>query len=286
MNKTLDLSLDEIIENDDKRKPRRRNQSRRGRGRGRGRGGRGRGGRGRGRGRSQSRRNKRQEGNKSYNKIKRRNQNGKARFTPYEHIEGGTIEDIALGDPSSRALKVSAQSEVQKVAGAIAHCVRIGGCPPALMCTGEAAVNQAIKSLAIARDYLLADEEDEDGELTDLICQPEFDGDSDKCVLRLRMSRPIDMEMEYVELRTNARSDPYKVAGAIAGKIRDDERVGVVAVGPSAVFAALESVFVSRRYLAEDRIDVKFTPSFTKVNEPGREEMNGILFSTLSRRLH
>lgn len=272
MSSALDLSLDEIIQKDDKRKPRRKMQSRHR-------------GRGRGRGRVQSRRNDSQKG-RSYNKVKRRKQNSRARFSPYDHIGGGSIEDIALGDASNRALKVSGQSEVKKVAGAIAHCVRIGGAPPALMCTGVPAINQAIKSLAIARRYLLDDEEDEDGNITDLICQPEFDGDTDKCVLRLRMSRPINMDMECTELRTNASSDPYKVAGAIAGKIRDGERVGVVAVGPDAVFAALESIFVSRRYLKEDQIDIKFTPSFTKVTTKDRGEMNGILLSTLSRHLN
>jgi stage V sporulation protein S len=269
MSNALDLSLDEIISKEDKRKPRRKNQSRRGRGKGR----------------TQSRRNGNQ-GGRGYNKAKRRNKNGKSRFKPYEHISGGSIEDIALGDPESRALKVSGDSEVKKVAGAIAHCVRIGGAPPALMCTGALAINQAIKSLAIARTYLLDDEEDEDGETTDLICQPQFDGDSDKCVLRLRMSRPINMDMDYEELRTSPNSEPHIVAGAIAGKIRDDERVGIVSVGSGAVLNAVKSIFISRRYLKEDRIDVKFTPSFTKVTLPGRDEMNGILFSTLSRYLN
>jgi len=151
------------------------------------------------------------------------------------------------------------------------------------MCTGTLAINQAVKALAIARRYLGDDDGDEP---IDLICQPEFVGNSAKCVLRLRMSRPINMDMECSKVTATPSCDPYKTAGAIAGKIRDGERVGIHAVGPDAVFAAVESIFISRRYLKDDRIDIKFAPMFEKVDMKNRDQkMNGIHFATLSKRL-
>jgi stage V sporulation protein SpoVS len=86
---------------------------------------------------------------------------------------------------------------------------------------------QAIKAVAIARQYLA----DDDTEAVDLIAQPVFDGDSAHCTINLRKANFIDLEQERSELTVSSESDPYKVAGAIAGKIRDGERVSVVAIG-------------------------------------------------------
>jgi len=261
----LDMSLDDIIKKDG----RKGNKS-------------GRGGRGR--------RNYRSNGNGYGRQFGRgrqfgggRQSGGGRRYTPYQHTRGGSVEDIALGPAQNRAVKVSSNSLVKKVAGAIAHCVRIGGAPPAVMCTGPGAINQAIKAIAIARRYLTDDEEENP---TDIIAQPQFDGQSDQLVIRLRRSRPIDMSMDYSDLTATPGSDPYKVAGAIAGKIRDGERVGMNAVGANAVFHAVEAIAVSRTYLREDRIDIKFAPSFTKVDDPRKGECNAIHFATLSRRLN
>jgi len=254
MRSVLDMSLDEIIQKDNKKKPRRSRSNNRGGGL-----------------------------RKTGYGIMRRNGNYNGpRFSPYSHAAGGSIEDIALGPAESRALKVSANSPVKKVAGAIAHCVRIGGAPPALICTGPTAINQAIKALAIARRFL---EDEGPDEIVDLIGQPVFEGETDHCVIRLRRSRPIDMSKEYTGITATPTSDPYRVAGAIAGKIRNGERVGITAVGPLAVFHAVESIAVSNTYLRDDRINIKFAPSFDKVEVSGRGEMNAIHFATLSRRL-
>lgn len=192
------------------------------------------------------------------------------------------MKDIALGPASKRALKVSAQSVPNKVGGAIAHCVRIGGAPPAIMCTGASAINQAVKGIAIARKYLTDEEEEH---ITDLICKPRFERhDSDSCIITLRMARPIDMEKDVSDITATPSSDPYKLAGAIAGKIRDGERVGINAVGANSVFHAVEACAVGNTYLRDDEIDLKFTPSFTTLDDPRRGECNGIHFSCLSRR--
>lgn len=63
-------------------------------------------------------------------------------------------------------LKVSAHSRSTAVAGAIAGIIR-GGRPVYVQAIGAGAVNQAIKAVAIARNYLLQDK-------IDIMCMPSF----------------------------------------------------------------------------------------------------------------
>lgn len=63
-------------------------------------------------------------------------------------------------------IKVSATSKPKSVAGAIAAVVRNGGSAE-VQAIGAGAVNQAAKSIAIARAYVT----DED---IDIVCRPEF----------------------------------------------------------------------------------------------------------------
>jgi len=261
MSNKLDKSLGEIIGN----------QGRRGRkGRGRGRKGGKKGGR-------------KGSGPIRHNNGNRRNK--KLRFNPYEHIEGGTIEEVATGPPENRCLKVGGQSNVNKVAGAICECVRIGGAPPALLCTGIPAINQSVKAIAVARSMFAEEDVESDDDNTDFIVTPEFYGTRYKCVLRLRKSREINMDNDAVELVSTKNSDPKIVAGAIAGKIREGERVGITGVGPHAVTHAVESIYKSREYLLSDRIDIKFAPQFEEVEVAPGKIRNAIHFAILSRKM-
>ena len=63
-------------------------------------------------------------------------------------------------------VKVSSQSRAQSVAGAIAGMMREGDCVE-VQAIGAAAVNQAVKAIAIARDYLVQDS-------IDLVAVPSF----------------------------------------------------------------------------------------------------------------
>merc|ERR1719412_1179427 len=200
----LDMSLDDIIKKDGGR-----------RGRKCGKRGRRRGGKGGGRGRRVVRKG---SGPIRSNGGGRRDR--RLRFNPYRHIEGGTVEEIATGPPENRCLKVGDESNVKKVAGAICECVRIGGAPPALLCTGIPAINQAVKAIAVARSMFGEEDVESDDNNTDFIVTPEFYGTRYKCVLRLRKSREINMDNDAAELTSSKNSDPKIVAGAIAGKIR------------------------------------------------------------------
>ena len=65
-----------------------------------------------------------------------------------------------------RALKVAADSEAKSVAGAIASCTREGS-RAQLTAIGAGSVNQAVKAVAIARQYV-------EDEAIDLCCRPDF----------------------------------------------------------------------------------------------------------------
>jgi stage V sporulation protein S len=69
-------------------------------------------------------------------------------------------------DKEGRSLKVGNNTEAKSLAGAIASCTREGS-RVELTAIGAGSVNQAIKSVAIARQYV-------EEEAIDLCCRPEF----------------------------------------------------------------------------------------------------------------
>ena len=88
-------------------------------------------------------------------------------------------------DEPSHMLKVSARSRPSSVAGAIAAVVRESG-TVSVQAIGAGAVNQAIKSIAIARSYLSLDG-------LDVVCIPSFADvvirDESRTALRLIIER-------------------------------------------------------------------------------------------------
>ena len=80
------------------------------------------------------------------------------------------VRDVATS--RNPLLKVSSESKPNSVAGAICNVVRENARnnPPSVMATGPAAINQAMKAIAIARKYLL----DEDTPI-DLLVFPKFE---------------------------------------------------------------------------------------------------------------
>ena len=69
-------------------------------------------------------------------------------------------------DKEGRSLKVSSNTEAKALAGAIASCTREGS-RVELTAIGAASVNQAVKAVAIARQFV-------EEEAIDLCCRPEF----------------------------------------------------------------------------------------------------------------
>jgi len=270
----LDLSLGDII-----KKNNRSGRGRRGRGRGRGRRGRGRGRRSYSGGYGPNRSRSRGRG-----RGRRGRGRGRGRRAPYSNLKNKTIKQIALGHAGKRALKVSAESSPKKVAGAICHCLRIGGVPPALIAKGTTAINQAVKSIAIARNFLEAEDD------VDLIAQPSFRGDishSSGCIIHVRRANKIELTDEDISdaLNVTNKSVPDKLAGAVAGRVREKKRVSISAIGPKGVMRAIETIAFAREYLKNERIDVKFTPTMKNVDIDDKGPMVAVYFSCLPRRV-
>ncbi len=75
--------------------------------------------------------------------------------------------------------------------------------------------------------------------------------------------------MDIIKVAATSRSTA--VAGAIAGVMREQERVDVQAIGAGAVNQAVKAVAIARSYLELDGIDIVCVPSFVEVVIGGQE---------------
>ena len=65
-------------------------------------------------------------------------------------------------------------------------------------------------------------------------------------------------------------SEPGKVAGAIAATAREAgslKRFCVSCAGPTAMLVALKAIFLGRRFLEEDGLDLSIIPEFENVQD-------------------
>jgi len=175
--------------------------------------------------------------------------------------------------PRGSLFRVGARSQVKRVAGTIAHTARGSGgtgdvCT--LAAAGDVAINQAIKSIAIASQYLI-----DDG----LRCavQPSFDPHG-AMILRIVCHTTDELkdvsveESEHKVMRVAGGSDAYKVAGAVAQSVRKHATsdpfpfaAQLAAQGAGAVALAVRALVYSRGYTVGDGTDIMFIPAFTHV---------------------
>ncbi len=86
--------------------------------------------------------------------------------------------------------------------------------------------------------------------------------------------------MEVLKVASN--SNPNKVAGALAGVIRETGRAELQAIGAGAVNQAIKAIAIARGYLAPSGIDLVCVPAFTDVEIDG-EKKTGIKFIVFPR---
>ena len=158
--------------------------------------------------------------------------------------------------------------------------------PPTLLATGADALNQAVKAIAIARDYLVNDRvelsvksefrDEERGAISMLLTKSTLrrkggaagaasaatDGSAAAMVLGGAVAGGEEKEVEESELRVAKESEPSMTAGSIAKKIRAGERVSIVSIGAGSVSATVRAITIARRYLENDSLDLSFRPSF------------------------
>ena len=187
-------------------------------------------------------------------------------------MPGADSDALAAGPEDKRVLLVAGTSSTKRVAGSVAHTARKGD-PPALAAIGASSINAAVKSLAVARQYVA-----QDG--FDLIVKPAANKavGPNAVMLHVRKSSAPAASAAALQadtLRCGNASQPSKVAGAIAGRVREAKRVCIVGIGADAVRNMVQSVIRARGYLAEEGFDLSMKPRFVHVDEEGEEDAEG-----------
>lgn len=78
-------------------------------------------------------------------------------------------------------------------------------------------------------------------------------------------------------LKISSKSNPNSVAGAIAGMIRESNKVEMQAIGAGAVNQAMKAVAVARGFVAPAGINLVCIPAFAEVEIEG-EDRTGMKF--------
>jgi len=79
-------------------------------------------------------------------------------------------------------------------------------------------------------------------------------------------------------LKVSASSNPNKVAGAIAGTIREQGKAEMQTVGAGALNQAIKAVAIARGFVAPGGIDLICIPAFCDIEIDGEERTEIKLF--------
>lgn len=220
-----------------------------------------------------------------YGKSGRDRDSGRSgsRQHPYSrNAQRSADEDIAMMDADGldtpkNSIKVSGQTDVNRLAQQICSTCRSDE-PPALLTIGNNSINQAVKGIAVARVELKNDG-------LDLSFQPAFRHvNRTKPLIAFYLSvsnagRPSNHIQD--ELTVAGHSKITNIAGAIAGRVREDKHVVMTAIGVDAVTNAVLAAGNARVFLEKDSMDIKVQPEFTKLDKNG-QEINALRFAILS----
>ena len=72
-------------------------------------------------------------------------------------------------------------------------------------------------------------------------------------------------------LKVSTKSDPAKVAGAIAGVIREEGKAEIQTVGAGSLNQAVKAIAIARGYVAPGGIDWIIIPGFQDIEIDGEE---------------
>lgn len=190
-------------------------------------------------------------------------------FVPqFAHTEDGASVLHVYVFSIFRDCLVKADSDVHGTAGYLAAGVR-SYVPPVVVADSAGSANQAMKALALTRNFLASED-------LDVIVQPlfpDFYQDSSTCNMRLLISvsdasirDQLDTD-SAMQLYVSSESDPGKVAGAIARSARSGGGIYCTAMGPQAILRVAKSIFLARKYLEADAIFPYFVPEFGKSSD-------------------
>lgn len=188
-----------------------------------------------------------------------------------------------------RLMLVAAKSRVKLLAGSIGKTIRENdNDPPVLSAVGAASVNQAIKAIAIARDFISNDgldlyvqvsrkpqQEVKDIMIFELTTHPKGQkfGEDNK------------ENDDFQDMRSASKSTLGKLAGAIAANIRNQKIPRITGIGQIPVFKAVRAVALARRYVEKDGLDLVLKPSFTQVKFENGTDANAIEIIVLPKKM-
>ena len=72
-------------------------------------------------------------------------------------------------------------------------------------------------------------------------------------------------------LKVSTKSNPAKVAGAIAGVIREEGKAEIQTVGAGSLNQAIKAVAIARGYVAPGGMDLIIIPGFQDIEIDGEE---------------
>jgi stage V sporulation protein SpoVS len=184
--------------------------------------------------------------------------------------------------------KVSGNSDVRVVAGAIANTARRGSRGLVISACGAASINQAIKSIAVARGAYLADE---DFEIDVFNLRLAGDREFKHLVymnIQFVRSRERPVFRQWTTHKVSASSLPGKVAGAIASALRNGVGCQVSVVGAEAMLKAILSVTICSTYLDIDMdphpLSLMLWPEFDTIYVNGERRTGVSLYIVPTRR--
>jgi len=76
-------------------------------------------------------------------------------------------------------------------------------------------------------------------------------------------------------LKVSSQSNPNSVAGAIAGMIKNENKIEIQAIGAGALNQAIKAIAIARGFVAPSGINLVCIPAFTEVDVEG-ENRTGI----------
>lgn len=72
-------------------------------------------------------------------------------------------------------------------------------------------------------------------------------------------------------LKVSAKSTPNKVAGALAGVLREKGAAEIQAIGAGAINQAIKAIAIARGFVAPSGMDLICIPAFTDIEIEGEE---------------
>ena len=108
------------------------------------------------------------------------------------------------------------------------------------------------------------------------MCVPRFEEDirqSSRVCFVLQKTRPVRSVPSEDDLSSKEKTDPYKLAGAIAGRVREGGTVACTTKGPVPVLVAVKAIALAHTYVEEENMTINFCVGIVDLENPEiREE--------------